>query len=125
MTPLELLRFLVPALASIDDVTVQQALDLAVSYRPACLPSPKQDEAQVWYAAWLLSPRLAPEDGTNPRMGIKRESEGDLEREYFGNGDESNTDPFGWHSRYNALAKLCGRGAITVGHDHEQRCPRY
>lgn len=122
MTPLELLRFFAPGLANIDDATVQKALDLAADYRPSCLPVAKQDEAQAWYAAWILTPHQEASErqatGITPPTGVKREREGDLEREYFAPTEAGSIrDPFGYHGQYLRLAKLC-RGSITVGHAH-------
>lgn len=125
MTLLALFRFLVPYFAALSDETVRQALDLAAPYRPACLTTTQQDEAQVFYAAWLLYSRQLQTDaaaggGVMPMPGVTMEKEGDLQRQY-GSGFNA-ADPFGWWDKYSALNAVCGGGAITVGHRHGSPC---
>lgn len=125
MTLLQLFRFLVPYFAALSDPVVQQALDLAAPYRPACLTPAQQDEAQVFYAAWLLYQRelqtaALAGGGTMPGVGIKMEKEGDLQRQY--GSDFDSTDPFGWWAKYADLNAACTGGAITVGHRHGSPC---
>lgn len=125
MNLLELFRFMVPYFAALPDEQVQQALDLAAAYRPACLDTARQDQAQVYYAAWLLYQRDLQIKAALPGapvapFGVKSEKEGDLSRTY-GNAEGSD-DPFGWWGEYSALADLCGGGAITVGHRHGSTC---
>ncbi|MEE6030435.1 DUF4054 domain-containing protein [Avibacterium paragallinarum] len=109
-----LLHFFYPVSQKMETEEINTALELAESYRPQCLTEDKQDEAVAWYAAYLLAQSV--EARANP-LGIKREREGDLEREYFANGDSgSNAQRF--LANFNALNDLCLRlGAITVGNN--------
>lgn len=115
---LALFRFLVPLLAAVPDDLVIQALELAAAERPACLTAGKQDEAQVYYAAWILYGRQLQTQATEQApipLGVKSEKEGDLQRTY--GIVEGAADPFDYWGRFVRLAKLCGgAGAITVGH---------
>lgn len=125
MTLLELFRFLVPYFAAVSDPVVQQALTLAEPYRPACLPTAQQDQAQVYYAAWFLYQRQLQTDalaggGVMPSPGVTMEKEGDLQRQY-GSGFDAG-DPFGWWDEFSKLSAMCGGGAITVGHRHGSPC---
>ncbi|MCP1404581.1 DUF4054 domain-containing protein [Achromobacter insolitus] len=110
------LDFLAPAVASMPPDDKERALAMAVDYRPACLPPKKQDEAQLWYAAWLLYriklQRQAEEDGVLPRPGVVSEKEGDLQRTY-GRVDGAE-DLAGFFGQYERLARLCRVGAATV-----------
>lgn len=110
------LDFLAPAVASMPPDDKERALAMAADYRPACLPPKKQDEAQLWYAAWLLYriklQRQAEEDGVLPRPGVVSEKEGDLQRTY-GRVDGAE-DPAGFFGQYERLARLCRVGAATV-----------
>lgn len=128
MELLDLLRFLAPGLQSVSDDDAERALTLAVPYRPSCLTAEKADEAQVWYAAWILSRRVASAppaeddyDGQNiarrRAQGVKSEKEGDLQRTYSTASEmiSYQTDPDGYLMQYQRLADLC-RGGITVGH---------
>jgi hypothetical protein len=118
----ELLDFLAPAVAGEPQADKAFALQQAEGYRPWCLPEDKQDEAQAWYAAWLLYDRMqqqaaAASMGVIP-AGIASEKEGDLARTYragTASGDGDVNDPMGFHAKYQRLADLCGYGAITVG----------
>lgn len=117
---LELLGFLAPAVAGVPDADKEAALALAASYRPWCLPEARQDEAQAWYAAWLLYGRsqqaaTVQTIGVIP-AGIASEKEGDLARSYtHGGGSDGNLDdPMGFRARYERLAALCGFGAIVA-----------
>lgn len=110
------LDFLAPAVAGMPAADKQRALAIATDYRPACLPEKKQDEAQLWYAAWLLygikQQRAAEDDGVLARPGVVSEKEGDLQRTY---GQVTGAeDPAGFYGRYQRLARLCGIGAATV-----------
>ncbi|WP_066733551.1 DUF4054 domain-containing protein [Cupriavidus sp. D384] len=126
---LKLLGFLAPAVAGAPDADQEAALALAASYRPWCLPEVKQDEAQVWYAAWLLYGRqqqtaTVQAIGVVP-AGIASEKEGDLARSYThdGGGNGSIADPMGFRARYEQLAALCGFGAIVAAKvSHGCRC---
>lgn len=122
----ELLDFLAPAVAGMPPADKEKALELAKSHRPKCLLPAKQDEAQVWYAAWILyrikQQRVADESGVMPTPGVVSEKEGDLARTY---GHVAGAeDPAGFYGQYRALARLCGMGAITVGTAYRgYRCP--
>lgn len=69
------LDFLAPAVASLPAPDKERALAMAADYRPACLPAKLQDEAQLWYAAWLLygikAQRAADADGVVARPGLR------------------------------------------------------
>lgn len=116
MTPaemLDMLNFLAPALASVSTPDKMKALELAAAYRPSCLPEAKQDNAQIFYAAWILSGRLASSGGIRP-YGVISEKEGDLSRTY-GNTAGAD-DPLGFYGQWFKLNTICKRmGAITVG----------
>lgn len=110
------LDFMAPAVASMKREDKERALAMAAEYRPACLPSKKQDEAQHWYAAWLLyrikQQRSADADGVLARPGVVSEKEGDLQRTY-GRVDGAD-DAAGFYGQYERLARLCRVGAVTV-----------
>lgn len=112
MSAATLLTFFYPMSKKMDAEQVVLALSLAEGYRPQCLPEEKQIEAVAWYAAYLLAQSLESEVNL---AGLRREREGDLEREYFANSDN------GSHSaqflaKFNQLNDLCKRlGSITVG----------
>lgn len=124
MTLLELFRFLVPYFAAVSDADVLAALAMAEPYRPTCLTTAQQDEAQVYYAAAILLDRQrqteAGSGGGSMPYGIKSEKEGDLQCTY--GLVEGVTDALDFSGRYDALAALCGGGAITVGHRHGSPC---
>src|SRR5690606_30448854 len=103
-----------PAVASMPVTDKEKALSMAASYRPACLPEAKQDEAQLLYAAWLLYGRLQQQEtGVRP-VGVVSEKEGDLARTYGSTQAGSDVDdPLGFYGRWKALNALCGFGAIT------------
>jgi hypothetical protein len=110
------LDFLAPAVATMAPADKQRALAMAADYRPACLPEKKQDEAQLWYAAWVLygikQQRAAEDDGVLARPGVVSEKEGDLQRTY---GQVAGAEDLaGFYGRYQRLARLCGIGAATV-----------
>ncbi|CAP41315.1 DUF4054 domain-containing protein [Bordetella petrii] len=120
----ELLDFLAPAVAGMSAEDKQKALDIAADYRPACLPEAKQDEAQAWYAAWLLYGRLqqqaAQDSGGVAPAGVVSEKEGDLSRTY---GRAAGADdPAGFYGNYDRLARLCRAGAIIVGTRRRYGC---
>lgn len=117
------LDFLAPAVAGMSQSDKEKALEMAAAYRPACLPTAKQDEAQLLYAAWLLYGRLQQQDGEVVPAGVISEKEGDLQRTYGRN--EATVDPLGFYGRWKALNDLCGFGAITVGRSVNGCCPRY
>ena len=117
------LDFLAPAVAGMPQPDKEKALAMAATYRPACLPASKQDEAQLLYAAWLLYGRLQQQDGGVAPAGVISEKEGDLQRTY--GRTEATADPLGFHARWKALNDLCGFGAITVGRSVNGCCPRY
>lgn len=130
MSPLELFRFMFPLFAAVTDEGVEQALALSAAYRPACLTATQQDEAQVLYAAWLLYLRAVQNasvaggaSGGVVSPWLASEKEGDLARSFRAGGTTAGqVDPYGFLSRYQALAAICGGGAITVGHGHAPCC---
>ncbi|MCR1838602.1 DUF4054 domain-containing protein [Pasteurella caecimuris] len=106
-----LLNLFYPATKNMDDESVDNAIQLAENYRPECLKGGKQDEAVAWYAAYLLAQSV--ENDVNP-LGLKREREGDLEREFGSASSGGNAAKF--IANYERLAEVCRRvGAITVG----------
>lgn len=123
-TLLELFRFYVPYFDAVQDTDVQRAIELSATYRPACLPAAKQDEAQIFFAAALLydleHQRRAVTAEPIP-FGVKSEKEGDLARTY-GTASAAATDALGFFARYDALASLCRYGAITVGNRYRGPC---
>ncbi len=110
------LDFLAPAVASLPAPDKERALAMAADYRPACLPAKLQDEAQLWYAAWLLygikAQRTADADGVVARPGLVSEKEGDLQRVYGRVAGAE--DPAGFYGRYERLARICKVGAATI-----------
>lgn len=114
MSAATLLTFFYPMSQKMDTEQVALALSLAEDYRPQCLPEEKQMEAVAWYAAYLLAQSLESEVNL---AGLRREREGDLEREYFSNS-ESGSNAQRFLANFNALNDLCLRlGAITVGNN--------
>lgn len=117
---LDMLNFLAPALASVPAPDKIRALELAAGFRPSCLPEDKQDNAQIYYAAWILSGRLSTAGGIRP-YGVTSEKEGDLSRTYGPAGGVN--DPLGFYGQWHALNNLCKRmGAITVGTGARHGC---
>ncbi|MCQ9124356.1 DUF4054 domain-containing protein [Rodentibacter caecimuris] len=112
MSATTLLTLFYPLSQKMPKELVAQALSVADDNRPKCLSDDKQDEAVAWYAAYLLAQSI--ESGVNA-TGLKREREGDLEREYFSGSDKGgNAERF--LAKYNALNDVCLRlGSITVG----------
>lgn len=122
------LDFLAPAVAGMPAEDKVRALALAEGYRPACLSPAKQDEAQLWYAAWLLYQRKQQQAGEAagavPTPGVVSEREGDLQRTY--GRAEGADDPQGFYAQYDRLAQVCRRmGAITVGGRRHGACHGY
>lgn len=115
------LDFIAPGLAAVPAPDKQKALDFAQKFRPACLPPELQDEAQLYYAAWLLFDRerqkaMAESGAGQVGFGAKRIKEGDVEIE-FGAGmsaDAGVIDPQGFYKRWADLNGVCSMGAITV-----------
>jgi hypothetical protein len=121
---LALFRFLVPYFATTPDADVLRALTIAAPYRPSCLSTTQQDEAQVYYAAWILYGRsLQTQASSGPAIpvGVTSEKEGDLQRTY--GQVEGSDDPFGYWKQYSDLAARCVGGAITVGTRGAGCCP--
>lgn len=108
MSAYSLLNLFYPLSQQMPEDMVNKALSVADNKRP----DDKQDEAVAWYAAYLLAQSI--ESGVNA-AGLRREREGDLEREYFSGGDKGgNAERF--LAKYNELNNICVRlGAITVG----------
>lgn len=125
---IELLDFLAPAVANAAPADKERALEMAAAYRPSCLPEAKKDEAQAWYAAWLLYQRIqqTAQAGTVIMPGVVSEKEGDLSRTFGSTaGADGVVDPMGFFGQYKRLADLCGRGAITVARHHVCGCQGY
>lgn len=132
MTLLERLRWLAPQLAAASDLDVTTALELAAPYRPGCLSPDKQEEAIVWYAAYLLSLRIdahddfAREVALQRRAGVTSERIGDDQRTFAAGADAQALadDPMGFKARWHALADRCkaARGSILVGHSRQEGC---
>lgn len=124
---LALFRFLVPYFGSAPDSEIEQALALAAPYRPTCLTTTQQDEAQVYYAAWLMwrrSLQLQAAGSTPIPFGVRSEREGDVSRTYGqADGTSSSVDPLGFWNAYADLAARCTGGAITVGNRGGSCCP--
>lgn len=112
MSAYSLLNLFYPLSQQMPEDMVNKALSVADNERPDCLSDEKQDEAVAWYAAYLLAQSI--ESGVNA-AGLRREREGDLEREYFSGSDKGgNAERF--LAKYNELNNICVRlGAITVG----------
>lgn len=121
---IEDLDFIAPGVAGMAESDKTRALQMAAAYRPGCLTEAKQDEAQLWYAAWLLYGRLQHSGGAAPVLaGVKSYKEGDLAITY-GSAAET-ADPMGYLGRWQVLNDLCGYGAITVGRPLYGCCPRH
>lgn len=121
---IEDLDFIAPGVAGMAESDKTRALQMAAAYRPDCLTEAKQDEAQLWYAAWLLYSRLQQAADAAPvPAGVKSYKEGDLAIAY-GSAAET-ADPMGYLGRWQVLNDLCGYGAITVGRPGHGCCPRY
>ncbi|WAX22433.1 hypothetical protein P6F34_gp90 [Pseudomonas phage MiCath] len=74
-----------PPAATMDAATVDAMIQVAFSYRPRCLTFDMQNEAQAYYAAYLLEPIYNSSQGgatQPPSTPLIREKEGQLEREY-------------------------------------------
>ena len=120
---ISLLNFLAPAVNEATEDDKKMALNLAFGFRPTCLPEDKQDTAQVYYAGALLygiqqQKKSSANGGITTGM-LKREKEGDLEREYAVDADLNTgpgRDPFGYMDQFEKLNHICKRiGSITVG----------
>lgn len=124
--PGDLLAFYAPELASLPAADINQALAIAVNYRPGGLPSYRQDEAQALYAAWLLTLRARSASGQTSVAGpVIAEKEGDDMRQYAQGiqGGYTLEGVGDYYARYQALVALSGRGAIITGQAYDQRCP--
>jgi hypothetical protein len=117
MTPLEYFRLLAPEFASVSDGTFATWLTVAQNTtNTACLDAERANMANALYAAHLLWVTTNQASGSGGGLGaIKREKEGDLEREY---GEIKGADswltqsPYGL--QYNDLTRACyGLGIMT------------
>ena len=82
-TQLEVFRLVAPEFATVDDTTVQQFLDLAPLFiDPLLYPEDKRGMALVLQAASLMYQQKQSSSGASNGGTLKREKEGDLEREY-------------------------------------------
>jgi hypothetical protein len=123
-----LLDFLAPAVKAATTEDKTMALRLAFGYRPTCLTDEQQDTAQVYYAATILygiqQQKAAVENGGVSTGVLKREKEGDLEREWAVSTvtTEPGRDPYGYMDQFEKLANICKRlGSITIG-QHATSC---
>lgn len=107
---LELLGWLCPAVTATEAEKLR-AIDFAQRFRPKGLSAEKQDEAQAYYAGWLLTKKVQHQLSGAVPVGVVSEKEGDLSRTY----GKSDDDPYGYLAAYNKLKKLSSKGAITVG----------
>lgn len=118
----DLLKIHAPMVAGMSDVAIFEALQVAQSYAPACLPANKQQEAVVYYAAYLLSLKQQADAVGFVQAGVTQQKEGDLSRSY-GNNGVSVSDPYGYLAKWQELDNLCKRlGAITVGSGGYRGC---
>lgn len=136
LTLLRRFRLLAPAFKGAPDSKVQDMLEVAEEYRPSCLAKQKQDEAVVFYAAYLLSleeyanNELAQDAAEFRRAGITSEKEGDLSRSYAKLSEGFlEEDPQGFYARWKALNDICKRmrrgGSACVGNsDFERSLPQ-
>lgn len=115
-------RFYAPGLVA-DDAIIEQAINKSESKRPSCLSEADQDQAQIWYVLWLLSLRSQSENSGIIFSGIVSAKEGD-DSVTYGKADKTNgqPDPLGYLALYQALADLCGLGAIIVGRAFPRGC---
>lgn len=98
-----------PNIEKVESAVVNQAISLAQSHAPACLPEAKQALAVAYYAAYLLAQRA--ESGVNP-LGLASEREGDLAVTYSLELRKSTQ----FLAKYQELNAICQRlGAMTVG----------
>lgn len=118
LTPSQYINILYPKLVDptsdryVDPAIMDGYLEIAKEYRPKCLSEAKGNEAEAHYAASLADRSFSNIAGPQVTGNVKREKEGDVEREYFENvGTGENGPKNAWQS-FRALQKLCGRGAI-------------
>lgn len=97
------LDLLCPGVKSASATEKQAALDYAVRKRPSCLSADEQDEAQVYYAGYLLVKGLSQSNVTP--AGVTSEREGDLSRSYGDSG--LGDDPLGYLQNYQKLRAKC------------------
>lgn len=114
---LELLAFLAPAVCDASHYDKCKALEIAKAYRPACLSDDMADQAQVWYAAWLLYGRMQQGEFDLEQSGpVTMRKEGDLQISYGANLTKIDgvLDSGGFYAQWKRLADMCGRGAIIA-----------
>lgn len=117
---IEDLDFIAPGLAGVPPEAKEKAIARAAAYRPGCLPEDMQDEAQLYYAAWLLFDRerqlaVASSGAGAVGYGAKSIKEGDVAIEFFARADGSAVlDPQGFYQRWSDLNAICAMGSITV-----------
>lgn len=115
------LDFIAPGLSGVSDSDKDKAIQFAAKYRPACLPEALQDEAQTYYAVWILFDRerqkaMAGSGAGQIGFGAKKIKEGDVEIE-FGTGfsqSDGVIDTQGFYARWKALNDACAMGAIIA-----------
>jgi hypothetical protein len=117
MTPLEYFRLLAPEFSCVPDNTFSTWLIVAQNTTStACLDAERANMANALYAAHLLWVTTNQASGSGGGLGaIKREKEGDLEREY---GEIKGADSWLTQSPYglqfNDLTRACyGLGIMT------------
>lgn len=119
---LAMFRLIAPIFKDVPDADVLAALRMASEYRPTCLSEARQDQAQVFYAAYLVY-GIAIQNGLTPGAPggitwglIKSEKEGDLQRTYNFSGGIEGADPFGFFRRWSEFNDLCKKvgGGITI-----------
>ncbi len=128
MTPAEHLAFQYPRFFVAggpwhqDEEARANALQRAEAYRPRCLSDELQNEAQAHYAAHILDARVrdlragAGQAGVVVPSGpVTSEREGDIAVTYAdASGSDHATGPATPYARWQALHRLCGRGAILT-----------
>lgn len=131
---IEDLDFIAPGIAGESPEDKERAIAMAAKFRPSCLSEEMQDEAQLYYAAWILTDRayqrsLSQSAAGAIATGAKRIKEGDVEIEFATRLPGSSVfDPQGFHARWADLNAICGLGAITVSTwspDHGCGCPNH
>lgn len=116
MTQLEYFRILAPEFAAVPDVEVLKWLVIAGTLvNVGCLTPAGADMATALYAAHMLALATTAASTGSTGGGLKREKEGDLEREYFqanvGGGALGQTS---YGQQYNQLTIGCVGSAIMT-----------
>lgn len=119
MTSLEYFRLLAPEFAAVSDTVVNQWLLIATNLvNPGCLPAETLNMAIALYAAHMLSIATnSASGGATGYAAVKREKEGDLEREYSVSATSGavnywDSTPYG--IQFNQLTLGCFGAAIMT-----------